>query len=99
MFVRSPHLLWHVLVAVQASGHGPFDAATFGQLAVAAARDYIWLPGKGCYGKVASATPSEPVASAQVPNAKSYIATCQSLFSQAVGQSTCRLSEPAITRC
>lgn len=49
----------------QASGHAAFDAAAFGELADAAARDTIWLPGAGRYGRAAGATNSERLASVQ----------------------------------
>lgn len=49
----------------QASGHAAFDAAAFGEVADAAARDTIWMPGAGKYGRAAGITNSERLASVQ----------------------------------
>jgi len=51
--------------SLQACGHGAFDAAAFGEVADVAARDTIWLPGAGRYGRAAGATNSDRLASVQ----------------------------------
>ena len=66
MAAASALLSAEVEVLVRAMGHAQVGPEEYAEAAAALRKELMWMPGKGCYERAASAMPQERVESAKV---------------------------------